>query len=211
MRTGQRALARVVLGAWSIASLCAKLSKMRRVVITGPEATGKTTLARRLAERFGTSWSPEYVRVFLEGRPARDPPSLVLWEDVPLIARGQIDVEEAAEREASRVLFCDTDLHSTKVYCEHYFGRCPEWIAHAARERRYDLHLLLAPDVPWRPDPLRDRPHLREELWEAFRRELRLAGRRVVLIDGDWDARFERAVRHVERLLEEPAPGVSPS
>jgi NadR type nicotinamide-nucleotide adenylyltransferase len=182
---------------------------MRRVVISGPEATGKTMLARRLAERFATAWSPEYVRVFLERQAPRDPPSLVLWEDVPLLARGQIEAEEKAASEAKRVLFCDTDLHSTKVYCEHYFGRCPDWIARAARERHYDLHLLLAVDVPWTADPLRDRPHLREEMWELFRRELLACGRRVALIDGDWDTRFERAVLQVERLLEEPAPGLS--
>jgi NadR type nicotinamide-nucleotide adenylyltransferase len=174
---------------------------MQRVVITGPESTGKTTLARRLADHYATCFSPEYVRTYLEGLPPRDPPSLVLWEDVEKIARGQIEAEETAAREAKRLLFCDTDLHSTRVYSEHYFGRCPEWIARAARERPYALHLLLDTDVPWVSDPLRDRPELRGEMFELFRRELFAAGRNVVEIRGSWQVRYDAALSAVEQAI----------
>jgi NadR type nicotinamide-nucleotide adenylyltransferase len=173
------------------------------VVISGPESTGKTTLACRLAERYGTAWVPEYVRTYLRDLPQRTPPSLVLWEDLDKVARGQLAAEDEAARSAHRLLLCDTDLHSTKVYCEHYFGRCPEWIARAARQRRYDLHLLLGVDVPWTADPLRDRPSGRAEMLEAFRRELHDAGRRVLEIGGGWEERFTSAVGALDALLVE--------
>jgi NadR type nicotinamide-nucleotide adenylyltransferase len=180
-----------------------KLGRVLRVVVSGPESTGKTTLARRLAEHYRTAWSPEFVREYLEARQPRDPPSLVLWEDIEPIARGQLEAEAAAARRAREVMFCDTDLHSTRVYAEHYFGRCPEWIARAARERSYDLHLLLRNDLPWAADALRDRPdpEQRERLLAAFRDELRRAGRRVVEIEGAADARFEAALRAVAQLM----------
>jgi NadR type nicotinamide-nucleotide adenylyltransferase len=174
---------------------------MRRVVVSGPESTGKTTLARRLAEHFGAAWVPEYLRLYLESRPPRDPRSLVAFEEVEAIARGQLAAEDAAALRAGRVLFCDTDLHSTKVYCEHYFGHCPEWLARAARERVYDLHLLLRTDLPWERDPLRDRPGQRERLFAAFRDELRAAGRRVVEVEGIGDERLRAALRALAPLL----------
>jgi NadR type nicotinamide-nucleotide adenylyltransferase len=177
---------------------------VRRVVISGPESTGKTTLARRLAERHGTAWVPEYVRTYLESQPPREPPSLVRWEEVEAIARGQLEAEESAAGLARRLLLCDTDLHSTKVYCEHYFGRCPDWVARAARERAYDLHLLMGVDVPWTADPLRDQPGLREEMLATFRRELAESGRRVLEIHGGWEDRFASAVDAVDALLAEP-------
>ena len=175
--------------------------ELKRVVVTGPESTGKTTLVELLAARFGARSVPEYVRVYLEGLPPRDPPSLVFYEDVEPIARGQIALEDEAARAGGELIICDTDLHSTRVYADHYFGRCPEWVARAARARPYDLHLLLDVDLPWTPDPMRDRPLGRLEMLQAFEAELTAAKRHVVRVQGEGDRRFASAEAAVASLL----------
>ena len=178
---------------------------VKRVVVTGPESTGKTTLAARLARHYRTCWVPEFARGYLDAQyPRRGSDEVCRAEDMEPIARGQVGAEDALARQASRVLFSDTDLIVTKVYSEHYFGGCSGWIREAARARRYDLHLLLDVDVPWVPDRQRDQGHAREELHARFRRELRVHGCRVVEVSGDWDERFAAAVAAVDAVLREP-------
>ena len=170
---------------------------MRRIVVTGSESTGKTTLARDLAAHFGTIASPEYSRIYAEANPRE-----LTADDVDPIARGQIAIEDEYARRASGLLVHDTDLVSTMVYASHYYGACPGWIAEAARLRRADLYLLLDVDVPWVPDGVRDRPTARPELHRLFAQELGRLGARVAPIGGGWDARRAAAIRAIERLLQ---------
>jgi len=155
------------------------------VVITGSECTGKTTLANELAAHFAAPCSPEHVRDYLDrkGMPLDA-------SDVEGIARGQVDVEDAAIAASTGLVIKDTDLVSTVVYSTHYYGTCPDWIGRAARERRGDLYLLLTPDVPWIADGMqRDRPSGRAQLHDLFRHRLESLGARFVEISGDWNAR----------------------
>jgi NadR type nicotinamide-nucleotide adenylyltransferase len=172
---------------------------MRRIVVTGGECTGKTTLARALAARWQTTWAAEAAREVALARTGGLGP-----EDVPVIARMHVRLADAAERaagEAGRPLvFFDQDLFSTAVYARHYYGDCPRWIERLAAERRGDLYLLCAPDLPWESDGVRDRPAAREEIHALFAAALSAAGARVAPVEGLAEARLAAAVEAVQRM-----------
>ena len=170
---------------------------MLKIVLTGGEATGKTTLARDLAERFGTAWAEEAARVVAESKPGP-----LTAEDVDVIAREHLRLAEDAERRASsRLVFLDQDLLSTVVYARHYHGICPAWIERLAAERRGDLYLLCHPDLPWTADGVRDRPEAREEIHRLFEEMLRKANARVVDVKGTGGARLASAIAGVGLLV----------
>ena len=170
--------------------------RTRRVTVTGSESTGKTWLAERLATRFGTAWSREFSREYALNKGAPLDAS-----DVEPIARGQLRGEDEMLRRARGLAILDTDLVSTVVYAEHYYGRCPPWIDDAARARLAELYLLCDIDVPWVGDPARDRPHARHELHAAFTKQLERYGAQCVAVRGIWEEREAIAVAAIESRL----------
>ena len=169
---------------------------MIKVVLTGSESTGKTELAHRLGDHFGAPVAEEYVRDY-----AAERGGTLGFEDHGPIARGQIAAEDGAVAAAKDLVVLDTDLVSTVVYCEHYFGHCPAWIEKEARARAGDLYLLLKPDIPWIADGVRDRGHRREEMHDLFKAKLEEMQLRFVDIGGERDERFSLAVRAIESLV----------
>ena len=167
-----------------------------RVSLTGPESTGKSTLAARLAAHYGTSFAPEFAREYL----ALSGPHYIP-EDLEAIARGQLAAEAAAEIRAHRVVFCDSDLLVIKIWAEHSFGICPEWILQCIDQQHYDLVLLMGVDLPWEPDPLREHPHLRQQFYDLYQRELREQMSNFAEVSGDSDRRFAQACFLVDELL----------
>jgi len=170
---------------------------VRRVVVTGSECTGKTTLAEALAERYRTVWIPEYSRQFVreKGRPPE-------YADVEAIARGQIGIEDDLASHGHDLVIQDTDLLSTVIYSRHYYGTCPDWVEDAVVERAGDLYLLCDIDVPWMPDgDQRDRGGRREEMHQLFRQALLDRDLEFVDIRGSLDHRMNLAARAIDLLL----------
>jgi len=170
---------------------------VRRIVVTGSECTGKTTLAEALAEelssRYRTACIPEYARRFVREKGA--PPERA---DVETIARGQIALEDEMVGRDLDLVIQDTDLLSTVVYSRHYYGGCPQWIEDALRRRPPDLYLLAGIDVPWTPDgDQRDRGHMREEMQALFRQALVERGARFVEVSGSHERRMRTALRAI--------------
>jgi NadR type nicotinamide-nucleotide adenylyltransferase len=167
-----------------------------RVVLTGSESTGKTTLAGRLAAHYGVRHVPEFVREYAAAKQ-----SPLEFADHGPIARGQMAMEDEAIAREKTLVIQDTDLLSTVVYCDHYFGSCPRWIIDAARARRPDLYLLCEIDVPWIEDGIRDRGHMREDMQVLFRAAVRASGAPYVVIEGHAEERFAAAVDTIDALL----------
>ncbi len=180
------------------------------VTITGPESTGKSTLATALAGQYGAERSAEAARGYAHARAASLPPGtppsdLLGRDDVEPIARAQLALEEEAAARAAAtgraLVVRDTDLVSTVVYARQYYGACPTWVVDAARRRRADAYLLCDVDLPWVADEQRDRPRGRAELREAFARALDEFGCEWTLIRGHGAARDHAARLVIDALL----------
>lgn len=140
---------------------------MKKVVILGPECTGKSELSDYLAREFNTVWVEEYARAYLSHLQRPYEP-----EDLLLIARGQVSAEEALVSKANKVLICDTDLYVIKVWSHFKYGYCHPEILETIASRKYDLYLLSYIDVPWQYDPQREHPHERETLFDIYHEEM---------------------------------------
>jgi len=174
-----------------------------KIVLFGPESSGKTTLCKQLAEHYNTLWVPEYAREYLQKK-WDDEQKVCEPEDLLPIAIGQMKLENNYTKKANKILFCDTDLLETKVYSEVYYqGYCDPLLNKYALKNQYDLYFLTYIDTPWEADDLRDRPNEREEMFEAFETALKLYKRPYVLLKGNKEARFKKAVNHIDELLRE--------
>lgn len=153
-----------------------------RIAVTGPESTGKSTLARDLARRLGALWVPEFARYYLGEltRPYEE-------SDLLDILHGQLRWEQNYSRLAGPFLFCDTDPLVIKIWSQYKYGRCHPLIESTCQTHRYDLHLLCKPDLPWTFDPLRENPDLNErmEIYNLYKNELQILNTPYVEIGGE--------------------------
>jgi len=181
--------------------LTQKPINLLKVVLFGPESTGKTTLSRQLARHYNTVWAPEYAREYLQKKWNNERKTCEKEDLIP-IAIGQMKIENKLAKKADKILICDTDLLETKVYSEEYYdGFVDKELEKAAHKNSYDLYLLTYTDTPWEKDDLRDRPELRMEMFTAFENALKKHNKNYILLKGDKETRLKNAVQTIDELV----------
>lgn len=182
---------------------------LKKIVLIGPESTGKSKLAERLAAHYETAWCPEFAREYLLSNGKE-----YTYEDLLTIAQGQLALEDECttaleehslpllEDGGSIPLFVDTDMYVMKVWCEFVFGNCHRFILDNIVSRKYDLYLLCNIDLPWVRDELREYPDLetRQKLYYIYKDIMMNQSTPWVDISGDYEERFEKAILAVNSL-----------
>lgn len=186
-------------------------ASLRRIVIIGPESTGKSTLCEELAQQYDATWCPEFAREYLLTYGTD-----YSFDDLLTIARGQLALEdeyaiiaqqawEAQEykKTAFPILFVDTNMYVMKVWCEYVFGKCHPFILEQIVERPYDLYLLCNTDLPWVKDALREYPDLqsRQELYLMYKDIVLNQNIPWVDISGDDETRLQSAIKGIHQYL----------
>ncbi|WP_179333704.1 AAA family ATPase [Winogradskyella costae] len=172
-----------------------------KVVVFGPESTGKTTLSRQLAKHYHTVWVPEFSRAYLQDK-WNNERKICEPKDIIPIAIGQMKLENELAQKTDSVLICDTNLLETKVYSEAYYqGACDALLKTYALKNFYDLYFLTYIDTPWEADDLRDKPNEREHMFHAFESALKTHNKPYVLLKGNKEERLKLAVEHIDNLL----------
>lgn len=188
---------------------------LKKIVVVGPESTGKSTLCEKLAAHYNTIWVREYAREYLLANGTD-----YTFENLLDVAKGQLAGEEKGIKEANRVfvniktemantaaihspLFIDTDMYVMKVWCEFVFDKIHPWILNQVVERKYDLYLLCNVDAPWVKDELREYPDLviREKLYHHYRDIMINQKEPWVDICGNYEERLQKAITAINQLL----------
>ena len=185
------------------ASLRLNKSEMKKIVIIGPESTGKSTLCEQLAIHYKTKWVKEYAREYLLQHGTD-----YTFDDLLEVAKGQIAAEDLTVSQLSTInhqpptLFFDTDMYVMKVWCEFVFEKCHHWILNRIAERKYDLYLLCNIDLPWVKDELREYPDLitREKLYHHYKDIMVNQNVPWVDINGNYKDRLQKAIAAVDNL-----------
>ena len=178
-------------------------STLVKVVLFGPESTGKTTLSEQLVRHYNTVWAPEFAREYLQDKWNEERKTCEPHDLLP-IAAGQIALENKLAQKATDLLICDTDLLETKVYSEaYYIGYCDPTLEKYALENTYDLYFLTYIDVPWEADDLRDKPNAREKMFQAFEDQLKKYNKPYILLKGSKKERLKLATEEINKLIKQ--------
>ena len=172
-----------------------------KIVLFGPESTGKSSLAKFLASHYKTNYVEEFARQYLQEK-WDNFGKICEKQDLIPIAKGQIKNENIMSKKANRVLFCDTDLLTTAVYSRLYFsGFCDAELDKFSKHNYYDLYLLMDIDIEWVKDDLRDRPNERAELFNVFKNALIENNKNYMIVSGNFEKRKQTSINFIDNFL----------
>jgi NadR type nicotinamide-nucleotide adenylyltransferase len=173
---------------------------LKKIVIIGPESTGKSVLCEQLAAHYETIWCKEYAREYLLAHGTD-----YTFDDLLTVAKGQLRLEAEAAKKLMQqhpagILFIDTDMYVMKIWCEFVFGKCHTFILQEIAKRNYDGYLLCGTDLPWVKDELREYPDqaIREKLFNYYKDLLVQSGTPWAQVQGTGEDRLQCAIRAVE-------------
>jgi len=167
-----------------------------KIVVTGAESTGKTTLAKSLAQYFNCPLRIEYSRVYLETMNGAYEQS-----DILHIARQQFQLEQKIIKIKPSLLICDTDNLVLKIWSEFKYGICDPWINGKIETTEVDLYILPHYDIPYEPDPLREHPDQRHILFQLYHDMLIQHKLTHFVVEGDPDARLNQSLDRINTLF----------
>ena len=170
-----------------------------KIVLVGPESTGKSTVASELAKHFDTVWVKEYLRDFAEEKYSKNKD--LVYSDNLLIANGQLELEQEAIENANRFIFCDTDILQTVVYSFEYYNKVQTTLKKRLKINNTELYILLNLDVEWKEDPQRDKPDDRERIFSDIENTLIKYNKKYVILKGKDDFRLKNATKIVETFF----------
>ena len=174
------------------------MNKVKKIVVLGPESTGKSTLCAALAKHYNTIWCPEYARQFLTENGTD-----YNYENLLTIAEGQLAGEDASAQKANEILIIDTDMYVMKVWCEYVFNNCHPFILEKINERKYDAYLLCDIDLPWTADEMREYPNEgpRKELFTIYKELLINQKTLWGIVSGMGEVRVQNAIMLIDNLI----------
>jgi NadR type nicotinamide-nucleotide adenylyltransferase len=181
-------------------------TKLQKIVVLGPESTGKTTLCEALAKHYAVLDCKEYAREYLQKNGTK-----YNYEDLLTIAKGQLTLEDEQIQKAEQVytdlsknkIIIDTNMYVMKVWCEYVFNNCHTYILDEINKREYDLYLLCDIDLPWTADEMREYPDEkpRQELFAIYKDILMNQNIPWGIVNGLGDERTQNAIKLIDKIL----------